>query len=157
MVSGGVNARDAAGKRTIAVVLDRWHQRQQQHGNAINEEFGANKVKTCVVRLIYGICILSVCAAASRTWGNGARNPRKKITSRKKVGNQAYTKYERVLIFFRLALCVDKLEENCEKDFSSEKKNREREKLSQFGVGGVWEFYCGQDKLTRDDKFGPAG
>lgn len=98
MVSGGVNARDAAGKGTIAVVLDRWH-RRQQHGNAINEEFGANKVKTCVVRLIYGICILSVCAAASGAWGNGARNPRKKNKPKKKVGNQVYTKYERVLIF----------------------------------------------------------
>lgn len=53
--------------------------------------------------------------------------PEKNNKQKKKVGNQVYTKYERVL-FFRLALCDDKLEENCEKDFSSETKKKKKER-----------------------------
>lgn len=74
-------------------------QRWRQHGNAINEEFGANKVKTCVVRMIYGICIFQACACECVQAVQ--RNSRKQGAEIyiKKVGNQVYTKYERVLFF----------------------------------------------------------
>lgn len=60
--------------------------------------------------------------------------PEKNNKQKKKVGNQVYTKYERVL-FFRLALCDDKLEENCEKDFSSETTKKKGETVA------VWRWW----------------
>lgn len=40
-----------------------------------------------------------------------------------------------VCYFFRLALCDDKLEENCEKDFSSETKKKKGETVA------VWRWW----------------
>lgn len=82
--------------------------------------------------------------------------PEKNNKQKKKVGNQVYTKYERVL-FFSVGTLWRQIGRKLWKRFFIWNKKKKREKLSQFGAGGVWEFYCEQDKLTRDDKFGPAG